>query len=148
MTNAVVKPLLPSASAGDSSSKQLTSSWHSLPLAEVLTQLHTTTAGLKAPEVTERRASYGSNSLQEAEQVSRWRVFGRQFTNVIVWVLIVAGGVSLAIGEWLDGGITAQLITGLIAPVIFCAVEERKWRRTRRSAPALVTTNQIPPSSS
>ena len=27
------------------------------------------------------------------------------------------------------GGITAQLITGLIAPVIFCAVEERKWRR-------------------
>lgn len=32
------------------------------------------------------------------------------------------------------GGITAQLITGLIAPVIFCAVEERRWRRRQREA--------------
>lgn len=90
--------------------KQAPGSWHSLPLAEVLTQLHTTPAGLKAPEVTERRAMYGSNALQEAEQVSRWRVFGRQFTNVIVWVLIVAGGVSLTIGEWLDGGIILAVV--------------------------------------
>jgi Cu(I)/Ag(I) efflux system membrane protein CusA/SilA len=45
------------------------------------------------------------------------------------------------------GGITAQLITGLIAPVIFCAMEERKWRRARRSAPT-VEANEKPPSSS
>ena len=33
------------------------------------------------------------------------------------------------------GGITAQLITGLIAPVIFCAMEERRWRRAQRQLP-------------
>jgi Cu(I)/Ag(I) efflux system membrane protein CusA/SilA len=36
------------------------------------------------------------------------------------------------------GGITAQLITGLIAPVIFCAVEERRWRRARSLASGTV----------
>ncbi len=33
------------------------------------------------------------------------------------------------------GGITAQLITGLIAPVIFCAMEERRWRRAQHQPP-------------
>ncbi len=40
------------------------------------------------------------------------------------------------------GGITAQLITGLIAPVIFCAIEERKWRRARRLASTPVAVNE------
>jgi len=37
------------------------------------------------------------------------------------------------------GGITAQLITGLIAPVIFCAIEERRWRRKQRATIAPTT---------
>ena len=110
MTAAAVTPPPSSKPAGDAPSKQLSASWHSLPTAEVLTKLQTTPAGLKATDVTERRATYGSNALKEAEHVPRWRVFGRQFTNVIVWVLIVAGGVSLAIGEWLDGGIILAVV--------------------------------------
>ena len=38
------------------------------------------------------------------------------------------------------GGIAAQLITGLIVPVVFCAVEERRWRRVQRTPPAPPTT--------
>ena len=40
------------------------------------------------------------------------------------------------------GGIAAQLLTGLIVPVVFCAVEERRWRRAQRpsSEPAVATT--------
>ena len=94
----------------DAPAKKSTALWHSLPPAEVLVQLQVTPAGLKTAEVTERRATYGSNALIEAKPVSRWLVFGRQFTNVIVWVLIVAGGVSLAIGEWLDGGIIIAVV--------------------------------------
>ena len=96
--------------ASDAPAKKSTALWHSLPTAEVLTQLQSTPTGLKTAEVTERRATHGSNVLQEAAPVSRWLVFGRQFTNVIVWVLIVAGGVSLAIGEWLDGGIILAVV--------------------------------------
>ena len=101
---------MPQPIAGDAPAKKSTALWHSLPSSEVLAQLRTTPAGLKIAEVTERRATYGSNALKEAEPVSRWLVFGRQFTNVIVWVLIVAGGVSLAIGEWLDGGIIVAVV--------------------------------------
>ena len=96
--------------AGDAPGEKSTALWYNLPTAEVLTQLQSTPAGLTTAEVTERRVTHGSNVLQEAAPVSRWLVFGRQFTSVIVWVLIVAGGVSLAIGEWLDGVIILAVV--------------------------------------
>ena len=110
MSNASMNSSVSLNHLGKPPTKQVAKPWHSLPLAEVLTLLHASPAGLQAPEVTKRRATYGSNALQEAEPMSRWRVFGRQFVNVIVWVLIVAGGVSLAIGEWLDGGIILAVV--------------------------------------
>ena len=84
--------------------------WHSLPSAEVLTRLQTTPAGLSTAEAALRLASAGPNELREAAPISRWMLLGRQFASVIIWVLIVAGGVSLLLGEWLDGGIILVVV--------------------------------------
>ena len=84
--------------------------WHHLPTAEVLTRLRTTTSGLSTADATARRATAGVNALEEAGATSRWVLLGRQFTSLIIWVLIVAGGVSLVIGEWLDGGIILAVV--------------------------------------
>ena len=100
----------PASSPAPASAPRDTTPWHSLPTAEVLTRLRTTPVGLSTAEVTARRAAVGANTLQEAEATSRWTVFGRQFANLIIWVLIVAGAVSLVLGEWLDGGIILAVV--------------------------------------
>ncbi len=87
-----------------------TTPWHHLPAAEVLTKLRTNPAGLSTAEADTRRAASGENAIQEAAPISRWVLFARQFASLIIWVLIVAGGVSLALGEWLDGSIILAVV--------------------------------------
>ena len=53
-------------------------------------------------EATRRLAEFGRNELKEAAAVSPWRVFGAQFTSLIVWLLIAAGAVAGFLGETVD----------------------------------------------
>lgn len=58
--------------------------------------------GLSEQEAQERLASYGKNELTEQRKTTALKVFAGQFVNLIVWVLMAAGVISLAIGETID----------------------------------------------
>ena len=58
--------------------------------------------GLSEQEAQERLASYGKNELTEQEKTTALKVFAGQFVNLIVWVLMAAGVISLIIGETID----------------------------------------------
>ncbi|WP_321429560.1 cation-transporting P-type ATPase [uncultured Methanolobus sp.] len=58
--------------------------------------------GLSEQEAQERLASYGKNELTEHEKTTALKVFAGQFVNLIVWVLMAAGVISLVIGETID----------------------------------------------
>ena len=58
-------------------------------------------AGLSSAEAARRRGRYGPNRLAETPREPRWRVFLRQFRNLLILILLAAAVVSLAVTqEW------------------------------------------------
>ncbi|MDX1674902.1 MAG: cation-transporting P-type ATPase [Longimicrobiales bacterium] len=58
--------------------------------------------GLTGDEVDRRRERYGPNRLREAEERSLWSILWDQLKSIIVVLLVVAIGVSLAFGHWVE----------------------------------------------
>jgi P-type Ca2+ transporter type 2C len=79
--------------------------WHGLAAEEVSAQLGVDPrSGLDAAEVERRRAEYGSNKLDEAEQEPGWHAFLRQYRDLMQLVLVGAAIVSIvALQEWSTG---------------------------------------------
>ena len=59
-------------------------------------------AGLSAGEAAERLARYGRNELAQAPREPWWTRLGRQFNDLLIWILIAAALISGVLGEWLD----------------------------------------------
>ena len=76
--------------------------WHILPEDEVFEKLQTSHAGLSAAEAAQRLAAQGANEIQEAKPVGRLTIFLRQFSSLIVWLLVIAAVVAAALGEIVD----------------------------------------------
>ncbi|OII72100.1 ATPase [Cryptosporidium ubiquitum] len=55
----------------------------------------------KAIELMEKK--YGPNKLQKEKHEPIWKIFLSQFTSLVVSLLLVAGIVSLAFQEWVEG---------------------------------------------
>ncbi|MDD1771190.1 MAG: cation-translocating P-type ATPase [Methanomassiliicoccales archaeon] len=72
--------------------------WRCVPPEEVLRELSSTPEGLSDAEAKRRLADHGRNELERGKGVSPWAIFARQFTNLMVIVLIAAAAVSGAIG--------------------------------------------------
>lgn len=58
--------------------------------------------GLSASEVRSRTDQHGPNQLEEPPAASIWRRLAAQFTDIVIWILIVGGVVSGLLGEWID----------------------------------------------
>ncbi len=76
--------------------------WHALDGEAVLARLGVTRGGLGDAEVAERRARFGRNEIREAEPVRPLAILVAQFRSLLVALLVAAGIVSGALGEWID----------------------------------------------
>lgn len=76
--------------------------WHRSAVEEVLAILSVSSRGLSATEAAERLARLGPNTLTETKRIRPLAIFLAQFKSLIIWILIGAGFVSGALGEWLD----------------------------------------------
>jgi len=66
--------------------------------------------GLAAGEATRRLASDGPNVLKEERTVTVWHIVGRQFASFLIAILIVAGVVSLLVGETEDAVVILAIV--------------------------------------
>jgi len=73
--------------------------WHQLSAAEVLTQVGSVQAGLSGTEAAARLAANGPNRFSAVVATSSLRMLAGQFTSILVWVLIVAGIVSIVLDQ-------------------------------------------------
>src|SRR5499433_1933293 len=81
-------------------------SWHAIPVNEVLKRLTTSTeTGLDAGEASRRLQKYGPNRLPEGKKRGPFMRFLSQFNNILVYVLLGAGFIKLMLDLWLDAGI-------------------------------------------
>ncbi|NDJ77306.1 MAG: cation-transporting P-type ATPase [Chloroflexi bacterium] len=107
------------------------------PLDAVLADLNTSTAGLSAADVKERRAQYGANRLRTQQKTSIWQILVEQFKSLVVGLLVVAAVVSFAFGDVIEGVAIAVVI------VINAAIGFFTELRAVRSMEALRELSQV-----
>ncbi|HET6425643.1 MAG TPA: HAD-IC family P-type ATPase, partial [Planctomycetaceae bacterium] len=89
--------------------------WHSLTVSQVMEQLSSSEDGLTAEQASERLATYGLNELTAHQKVSPWRILLEQFQNVLLLILIVATGISIATGHGMEAIVIGVIVIFAVA---------------------------------
>ncbi|BAQ68407.1 H+ transporting ATPase, proton pump [Rhodovulum sulfidophilum] len=84
--------------------------FHALTAEESLAELSAGPGGLAPAEAAERLALYGPNRLPEPPGRNAVLRFLAQFHNVLIYVLIVAAGVTAALQHWVDTGVILAVV--------------------------------------
>ena len=80
--------------------------WHQLPTEEVVQLLDVNLqTGLAGDEVKRRQEKYGPNKLTAARRTSSLKRFLLQFAQPLMYVLLIASGVTLFLGEYVDSAV-------------------------------------------
>ncbi len=80
-------------------------SWHSMPVKEVLDRLQASENGLDSGQARQRLESYGPNKLPLAGKQGPFKRFLLQFHNVLIYVLLAATIVTLLMQQWVDSAV-------------------------------------------
>ncbi|MCM3877728.1 MAG: cation-transporting P-type ATPase, partial [Thermoanaerobaculia bacterium] len=116
------------------------SAWHTLSAAAVLDRLATTGTGLSSDEAARRLREHGPNELAASSRVSPLRLLVAQFKNVLILILVVAGGLSALLGHRLEAVVIAVIL--LFAALLGFVQEyraERAIEGLRRMAAPVAT---------
>jgi magnesium-transporting ATPase (P-type) len=97
--------------------------WFTMDLADVLDALGTATGGLDDAEAALRLQQYGPNTLPRREPPGLFEIVLRQFKSPLIYLLGIAAGVSLVIGEIKDAAFIMGVL--LINAVIGTVQEAR-----------------------
>ncbi|MDH2916746.1 MAG: cation-transporting P-type ATPase [Gallionella sp.] len=105
------QPISPSGSASQP--------WHNTPAAEVLASLGSSPNGLSSEEAHCRLEKDGLNCLPPAHKDSLLTRFGRQFDNILIYVLLASALVTALLDHWVDcsvivGVVVINAIIGVI----------------------------------
>ena len=85
--------------------------WHHLPATEVVQLLETNNeSGLDRFALSHRQAEFGPNQLTPRKGRSPWMRFLLQFHNPLIYILLAAGGVKLAMGGFVDAAVILSVV--------------------------------------
>jgi len=83
-----------------------TTHWHQLPADEVVQLLGVNLAtGLAPDEIRRRREKFGPNQLSAARRASALKRFALQFAQPLMFILLLAAGVTLLLREYVDSAV-------------------------------------------
>jgi len=97
--------------------------------------------GLSADDAARRRERYGPNRLPETPPRPGWRIFLRQFLSPLIYILLVAAGISVALGMLDDAGFILGVL--LLNAMIGTAQESRAEREIRSLGKLLVVKARV-----
>lgn len=109
--------------------------WHARSRDDVERILQTGPNGLSQVEATSRLARYGPNQLEEVPMPSMLTLVLRQLRSPLIYLLIIAAVVSLALNEMIDAGVIGLVI---LLDAIIGFTQERKAEISVRSLAHLV----------
>ena len=85
--------------------------WHAFTAETTIRELAADeTIGLSQEEAAERRRRHGPNTLPAARRRPAWLRFLLQFHNPLIYVLLAAGAVTLALGSHVDAGVILGVV--------------------------------------
>lgn len=114
-------------------------SWHVLDRQAVFDRLSVPDGdrGLSTAAVVTRQREYGLNRLPQRPPTPVWQIFLRQFESPLIYVLAVAAGISVGIGEWTDAAFIAGV---LLINAVIAGVQEYHAERGSLALQRLVRT--------
>ena len=86
--------------------------WHTRPVDDVFEALDSAEGGLDGDAAAARLDAEGANEIPSSEGRSPLRVFLAQFSSALVWVLLGAAALSVAIGHTVDAVLIAVILLG------------------------------------
>ena len=94
----------------------LRKSFWALPVHEALDALETTASGLMRDEAEERLRVFGKNVLAKRIRITKLKILVRQFGSPLIFLLLIAGGVTLFLKDFKDAGfiLAAALINAIL----------------------------------
>lgn len=106
--------------------------------SEILKELSSGMTGLTAEQVNKSREENGSNKLEEKQKKSVFQVFGEQFKDLLVIILIIAAIISAVTGNYES---TAVIIAVLIINAVLGTVQYVKAEQSLNSLKRLSSPN-------
>jgi magnesium-transporting ATPase (P-type) len=110
---------------------------HALPAEEVLARLGSSPRGLDPAEAAERLRRVGPNALPRARPATILEVFLRQFLSPLIYVLLAAAAVSLAIRHPTDA---AFILAVLLVNAVIGTIQEHAAHRSAEALRSLVVS--------
>lgn len=95
----------------------------SLSAQNVLIKLKSSVNGLPEEEVAIRQERFGKNEIEKSRRLSRTRIFLRQFQSPIIYILLIAGTVTLLLKDYKD---SAFIFSAAIINAILGYYQENK----------------------
>ncbi|MGZ5400706.1 MAG: cation-translocating P-type ATPase, partial [Nocardioides sp.] len=112
---------------------------HDLPLHEVMLLTGADReVGLAETEAARRLERFGPNELPAVHPVSAWVRLVRQMHNPLIYVLIVAGGVTVVLGEYVDASVIFGVV---IINTVVGFIQESKAESALDSLRSMVHTD-------
>jgi calcium-translocating P-type ATPase len=84
--------------------------WHTLAPEEVASRFSTGTEGLRDADAAARLAEDGPNQLPDQPPTSALVVLLHQFSSPLIYILVVAAVITLALGEYIDAAVIAAVL--------------------------------------
>jgi len=93
--------------------------WHSFSIEKTLQEMKSRPAGLTEKEVKERSKRFGLNKLPEEKPFSRVKLFLKQFKSPLIYILLIAGIITLILSDYTDtmvifGAVFLNIIVGYL----------------------------------
>ncbi len=86
------------------------SSFTRLTPEEALSRLNSSWGGLSHEEARKRQAQYGKNEIKKQHRLRWTEIFLHQFSDVFIWILLIAALFSFAFGELRDTSIILTIV--------------------------------------
>ena len=105
--------------------------YYQMKKEDVLRNLGASECGWTSAEAEQRLVQTGPNALAEGEQKSVFKIFVEQFADLLVWILMIAAGISLFSGD-VESAI-----------VIFADIKCGAWYRSKRQSRKVPESTKI-----
>ncbi|MFW5828942.1 MAG: HAD-IC family P-type ATPase, partial [Planctomycetota bacterium] len=109
--------------------------WYAMDAERVLEEVGSGQDGLDQQEAEQRLERHGRNSIGGGEEVPWWRVLLGQFTSPLIYVLVAALVVTLAIQEWGDATVIGLV---LLVNTVVGFIQEYKAENAIQALMAMV----------
>ena len=84
--------------------------WHNLTIQETYNALDASYEGLTVPEAEKRLVKYGPNEIDKGKRISKLEIFLAQIKNPLVYILLIAAGISLISAHYFDAIVIGIII--------------------------------------